>query len=199
MTLTMALTITGIVLVLGVLAHGVWQARKAGERRVGNDGAAGSLPPRLEPGLDGHVPLDEASRLPDSEAMPLDEMLARHPLGGETRPPPRARPMAKLDALVDALVTLRLDAPVAGEALMPHQPAAWRAGSKPILVEGLNADSGEWETLQAGQRYSECQAGVLLANRHGALNQIEYSEFVQKIERFAEGVGASAEIGRAHV
>ena len=32
-----------------------------------------------------------------------------------------------------------------------------------------------------------------LANRGGALNEIEYSEFVQKVEAFAEGVGAMAD------
>ncbi len=62
-----------------------------------------------------------------------------------------------------------------------HLPPTRRAGSKPFLIEGLNADTGEWEAPAAGQRYREFQAGVQLANRSGALNEIEYSEFVQKI------------------
>ncbi|OYU99257.1 MAG: cell division protein FtsZ, partial [Burkholderiales bacterium PBB5] len=37
-------------------------------------------------------------------------------------------------------------------------------------------------------------AGVQMANRSGALNEIEYSEFVQKLQGFAEGVGAMAEL-----
>jgi hypothetical protein len=47
--------------------------------------------------------------------------------------------------------------------------------------------------VQAGQQYRELQAGVQLANRHGALNEIEYSEFVQKLQPFADSVGAAAE------
>jgi hypothetical protein len=61
------------------------------------------------------------------------------------------------------------------------------------MIEGLNAESGEWEQPVSGQRYSEFQAGVQLANRHGALNQIEYSEFVQKVQAFAETIGAMAD------
>ncbi|HET8871482.1 MAG TPA: cell division protein FtsZ, partial [Aquabacterium sp.] len=48
-----------------------------------------------------------------------------------------------------------------------------------------------WEMPQAGVTYSEVQAGVLLANRTGALNEIEYSEFVQKIQTMADGLGGS--------
>jgi hypothetical protein len=74
--------------------------------------------------------------------------------------------------------------------LLVHLPTSRRAGSKPFLVEGLNASSGEWEALALGQRYGELQAGVQLANRSGALNEIEYSEFVQKVQAFADAVGA---------
>ena len=43
----------------------------------------------------------------------------------------------------------------------------------------------------AGRRYGELQAGVQLASRTGALNEIEYSEFVQRMQTFAEAIGAS--------
>ena len=58
------------------------------------------------------------------------------------------------------------------------------------MIEGLNADSGQWEPPTAGERYGEFQAGVLLANRTGALNEIEYSEFVHKVQAFADAIGA---------
>jgi hypothetical protein len=72
-------------------------------------------------------------------------------------------------------------------------PATRRAGTKPFAVEGLSVDSGQWEPLVAGQRYSAFQAGVQLANRMGALNQIEYSEFVTKARAFADAVGGEPE------
>jgi hypothetical protein len=74
--------------------------------------------------------------------------------------------------------------------ILSHWPATRRAGTKPFYIEGLNTDSGDWEQPAAGQRYGELQAGVQLANRSGALNEIEYSEFVHKLQAFAEGVGA---------
>jgi hypothetical protein len=37
------------------------------------------------------------------------------------------------------------------------------------------------------------QAGVQMANRSGPLNEIEYSEFVQKVQAYAEAIGASPE------
>jgi hypothetical protein len=76
---------------------------------------------------------------------------------------------------------------------MAHWPATRRAGTKPFCIEGLNVDSGDWEQPLPERRYSELQAGVQLANRNGALNEIEYSEFVHKLQGFAEGVGAMAD------
>ena len=60
-----------------------------------------------------------------------------------------------------------------------------------MLVEGLDSETGAWEAPAAGQRYGELQAGVQLASRTGALNEIEYSEFVQRMQAFAEAIGAS--------
>jgi hypothetical protein len=87
-------------------------------------------------------------------------------------------------------VPLSLEAPVSGELVMAHWPATRRAGTKPFYIEGLNLESGDWEQPASDQRYNELQAGVQLANRSGALNEIEYSEFVHKLQAFAEGVGA---------
>ncbi|MBN8507254.1 MAG: cell division protein FtsZ, partial [Burkholderiales bacterium] len=112
------------------------------------------------------------------------------PLSAPARPTPSARRPARLDALIDAIVPLSLEAPVSGEAVLAHWPATRRAGTKPFLIEGLDADNGDWAQPEPGRRYSELQAGVQLANRSGALNEIEYSEFVQKVQAFAEGVGA---------
>ena len=102
--------------------------------------------------------------------------------------------MPRLDALIDAIAPLALEAPVSGELALAHLPPTRRAGSKPFYIEGLNAESGDWEPPAAGQRYGELQAGVQLANRSGALNEIEYSEFVQKLQAFAEAVGAMADL-----
>ncbi len=166
MSLTVALSILGVVVLAALLAHGWWSARRASPRQAD---APPVVQQRVEPAL-GAAP--EAP--PDA---------------AERRAPP-ARRQARLDALVDAIVPLSLEAPVSGELVLSHWPATRRAGTKPFYIEGLNADSGDWEQPVPGQRYGELQAGVQLANRSGALNEIEYSEFVHKLQAFAEGVGA---------
>jgi hypothetical protein len=170
MTLTVALSILGALLLVALLAHGWWSARRASPRQAD---APQPATQRVEPGF------SEAMSGPAGAASDANE-----------RRVPAARRQARLDALVDAIVPLALDAPVSGEAIMAHWPATRRAGTKPFYIEGLNIDSGDWEAPAAGQRYSELQAGVQLANRSGALNEIEYSEFVHKLQAFAEGVGA---------
>ena len=166
----------GLVLA-GVVAQGVWRARKAAPRQPEHAGGA-----RVEPSLH---PGDAAAVVPgaDGAAGALADLRLIAP-----------RKSARLDPLIDAIATLRLDAAISGEQALLHLPSSRRAGTKPFLIEGLNTDSHAWELPVAGQRYGEFQAGVQLANRSGALNQIEYSEFVQKLQGFADAVGAMAEL-----
>ena len=58
-------------------------------------------------------------------------------------------------------------------------------------MEGFNDAAQQWETPQPGQRYLQFQAGVQLANRLGALNEIEFSEFVMKAQGFADAINAA--------
>ncbi len=88
---------------------------------------------------------------------------------------------------------MRLDAPVTGEAIASHMPSKRHIGSKLVLVEGLRTDTAQWEAPAAGSRYGELQAGIQLASRTGPLNEIEYSEFVQRMQTLADSVGAAAD------
>ena len=176
-SLTIALASLGGVVLAGVIAHGAWQARKAGPKR------AAVQPERIEP----HDPVmgeaaggDDAAGRPDAP-----------PLAPERRA--NKRLVNRLDALIDSIATLTVEAPLSGALALTHLPASRRAGGKPFLIEGLNSETGEWEAPAGSQRYGEFQAGVQLANRTGALNEIEYSEFVQKVQAFAEAIGAMAD------
>jgi hypothetical protein len=178
MGLTAALAILGGLVLAGVIAHGAWSARRATPRQ------GAMMAPVREPEL-REPSLDE----------PTVPVAYGDTLTPEIKPPAIARkPSPRLDALIDVMATLTLEAPVSGELALTHLPPTRRAGSKPFLIEGLNAESGEWELPRPGQRYGEFQAGVQMANRLGALNEIEYSEFVQKVQAFAEGVGAMADM-----
>jgi hypothetical protein len=177
-SLTIALACVGGVVLAGVVAHGAWQARKAGPKRPEEQVMEAREPVLQEPTFDGAERI-EPTPAEDEPAPPL--------------PVAPRKASLRIDALIDAIASLTVESPVSGEMVLGHQPTTRRAGSKPFLIEGMNAESGEWEAPLPGQLYSELQAGVQLANRTGALNQIEYSEFVQKIEPFAEAIGAMAD------
>jgi hypothetical protein len=101
------------------------------------------------------------------------------------------RRATRIDALIDLIATLTPEQPLTGDLALQHQPGSLRAGSKPFQIEGLHVDTGEWEPMRHGRRYSLIQAGVQMANRHGALNAIEYSEFVQSLQAYADALGAT--------
>jgi hypothetical protein len=177
MTLTVALAVFGGLVLAALVAHGAWQSRKAAARRITQPTAPAAaresgIEPSFGPSTDG------ADGVTSAVAEPALELrtVRRH--------------VPRLDALVDGMASLAVEVQVSGDMAAGHLPPSRRAGGKPFMIEGLNAESSEWEVPVAGQRYREFQAGVLLANRTGALNEIEYSEFVQKVQAFADAIGA---------
>jgi len=174
-------TLAGVVLA-GVVVHGAWQARKAGPK------LAAPQPTNLEqrePVMDDLAPgwTDDAVDGPVFADVAGQVLVRRQ----------NKRLASRLDVLIDAIATLRIDLPLSGAVVLPHLPATRRAGGKPFAIEGLNSETSEWEALVGTQRYGEFQAGVQLASRTGALNEIEYSEFVQKAQVFADAIGAMAD------
>jgi hypothetical protein len=161
---TLGLVILGGLLLAAIVAWNAWTTRRNTPRQpqAATVGAAtvDSPPERTEPVFD------------DAPLAPL--------------PLPERRP--GLDALIDVLAPIALDAPVSGELALSVLPPTRRAGSKPFAIEGRNEATQEWETPRGGQRYTAFQAGVQLANRKGPLNEIEFSEFVIKAQAFADAV-----------
>jgi hypothetical protein len=104
-----------------------------------------------------------------------------------------AAPPAWVDHRIDCVVLLRVPGPVAGDKIMPLAQRIRRAGSKPVFIEGLRESDGGWEALQPGARYSDLRAAVQLANRSGALNELEFSEFVTGVQALADGLDAEPE------
>ena len=96
-----------------------------------------------------------------------------------------------MDSLIDVIAPIVLDGPVSGDAALAAMPSTRRAGSKLFSLEGYNEADQAWETPLPGHRYSAFQAGVQLANRLGALNEIEYSEFVMKTHAFCDAVNGT--------
>jgi hypothetical protein len=96
-----------------------------------------------------------------------------------------------LDALIDVIAPISLDTAASGDALLAALPPTRRVGSKPFAVEGFFESGKRWEFPVPGQRYSQLQAGIQLANRGGPLSEIEFSEFVVKTQAFCDTVGGT--------
>jgi hypothetical protein len=189
--LTLGLAILGGVVLAGVVAHSAWTQRRNAPRIAQPD----SVQPqeaqqhhRAEPGFDA-----EGLDKPVASTLSNDFESNLMPLGShwvvDKKP--------ALDALINAMAKISLDEVVSGDAALAALPATRRVGSKTFAIEGLNLNA-EWESPRAGERYTALQAGVQLASRTGALNEIEYSEFVQKAQAFADAIGGVAEFPEMH-
>jgi ZipA, C-terminal FtsZ-binding domain len=85
-------------------------------------------------------------------------------------------PQSVLSDDFDYLIEFALPSLQSGERLISLTAAHRRAGAKPMAFDGLLA-TGQWVMLQPGELYIALRAGLLLANRHGPLNAMEFSDF----------------------
>lgn len=168
-SLQLSLAGIGGLTLLAVVAYNYWTSRKNQPRQaepmgesLGGDRSPLDSPEPQEPAL-----TDDFAGLPQPERK------------------------AQIDALIDVIATVEVDQPVSGDAALAALPATRRVGTKPFNVEGCSQLNGQWEAVLPGRRYSAFQAGVQLANRMGALNEIEFSEFVVKTQAFADAVNGT--------
>lgn len=194
--LQIGLLIAGLLVLAGVLAHGWWTARR-GRPRLAEPEHRGW--PYLEP---HHAPSTSAPSLtphapqvsvPHPSGIDSDASWAAAAQDVPAAPTDRRWQHNHLDPLIDVLATIELELPISGDAVLHNLPATRRVGSKPFTVEA-QADDGTWEQPQPGQQYSLLQTGVQLANRAGALNELEYSEFVLKTQALADALGGAVDL-----
>jgi hypothetical protein len=200
-TLQLSLAIIGGLVLALIVAYNTWTTRRNAPKRARPEdpererGAEPVL--RQDPGFDTGL----ATRMPLSpeEFQGLDR--GREPAVAHVVDPAEALQMPVpvfsverrpgLDPLIDVIATLQPEHLVSGDAALAALPPTRRAGSKPFAIEGLNDITQQWEPPLPGQRYQSFQAGVQLANRMGALNEIEFSEFVMKAQAFADAINAA--------
>ena len=180
-----SVAILGGLVVVGVLAYNWWAMRRAQPRQATpNKSSAKAGAERqvaVEPVLDdaGLMGSDASSSAvePGFDAV-SDAALV-------DLPPVQLATEAVLDSLIDSVVPVALSGPVSGEAVLAAMPATRRVGSKTLVVE-CRGDDGLWERPQPAHRYQAMQVGLQLANRSGAINNIEFSEFVAKVQHLAD-------------
>jgi hypothetical protein len=196
---TLALAIFGGLVLAAVVSHGAWTSHKSRIRQADQP----DLLPARE--ADGSPAYDMVDRIDDDGQSPDGRVSEAHDNGltaTQFQDEALEQVMAivgqvdkrpKLDALLDSIATLSPEVPVSGDAVLAVFPSTRRVGSKPILIEVMDEVTQEWIFPQPGGRYTKVQAGVQMANRTGALSEIEFSEFVVKVQAIADNLNASAE------
>jgi hypothetical protein len=217
--LQMSLIAAGGVFVVGVISYNKWQehkARKSVERAFASDhddvlmrpdgtpaersepildlGAtpsSGPLEPGFGTGASSGVSAGAGDTSPSLEAVaPLSTGL---PPGASPDTPPAELAENLVDPLIDCLIPLALEGAARGDKILPALLKLRRVGNKPIHYIGL-AVNGDWEPIVHGGVYTKLQAGVQMATRTTALNELEYSELVTRLRAVADEIGAEPEV-----
>jgi hypothetical protein len=206
--LQVSLIAIGIAIVVGVISYNKWQeykTRKTVERAFSDDqhdvlmhGENAAAPhARVEPGFTDHAA--EAAPLNGDTGPPADDQSAPLP---PAAPEPTAMQETVLhaprldlpvDQLIDCTIALGLESPLRGDRILPVTHTLRHVGNKPVHYIGL-ADDGHWEAIAHGRTYTMLQAGIQLAGRTSALNEIEYSEFVSRLRQVADELGAECDV-----
>lgn len=192
-----SLLLIGGAIVVGVISYNKWQeykAKKSVERAFAaphddvlmHDGAAtdadaGEAVMRHEPSLDAAAAPAMQTAEPETE--------------DEAGMPAAAAPARELpvDEIIDCMIPVALENPVRGEKILTALQNLRHAGNKPVHFVGFDMERG-WEPVAHGGAYAQLQAGVQLANRSGALNELEYSELVMRLRQFADGLGVELDV-----
>lgn len=91
-----------------------------------------------------------------------------------------------LHTAADCIVEILFDGDdLPAARLLQLTQATRRVGSKPVFFEGQSA-LNDWEPIVAGERFYGLRGGVLLANRNGPLNAMEFSDFVSVMQAIAD-------------
>jgi len=210
----MSLIAAGGVFIVAVISYNKWQeykARKSVERAFATDHddvlmrSDGAPAARQEPMLDlGATPgvtepmlepasapaITPATSYAATDSAPVEPTI--------TMPTPAATPPSELadrlvDPLIDCLIPLNLEGAVRGDKILPILQTLRLVGTKPVHYIGL-AVNGDWEPIVHGGVYTRLQAGVQMATRTTALNEIEYSDLVTRLRTVADDIGAEPEV-----
>lgn len=197
----------GIAIVVGVIAYNKWQeyrAKKHVERAFSDpvddvlmkSGVTEAVPSRQEPVFDGFSASDGKVEPSLGEPGLQQEEDAIEQNVGERAIPPKTRDLP-VDELIDCEILLNLEEPVHSEKILPQLQSLRYAGNKAVNFVGLVEDAegkSDWQPVFPGNTYTRLKAGIQMANRSGALNDIEFSELVARLRQVADAIGAEPEI-----
>lgn len=162
------------------------------------DVETGSVTPDI---VDAGAPAPTAAPAPITPAAPsapgvrpIEQLAPAAALpGAKADTPPSELAESLVDPLIDCIIPLNFEGALRGDKVLPALQKLRRVGNKPIHYIGF-AVSGDWEPIVHGGVYTKLQAGVQMATRTTALNEIEYSELVTRLRAVADEIGAEPEV-----
>jgi hypothetical protein len=184
------------VFVVGVFAYNKWQehkAKKSVERAFASehdDVLMRSGEPRSEPSFDMGSPAVGGNG-GDADSEPMSGVVSLP--GSDPAVTPSELATSLVDPLIDCMIPLALESAVRGDKILPVLHTLRHVGNKPVHFIGLHVN-GDWEPIAHGGVYTKLQAGVQLASRTTALNELEYSELVTRLRALSDEIGAEPEI-----
>jgi hypothetical protein len=98
-----------------------------------------------------------------------------------------------VDKSINCLIPIALERPVRGEKILTGVQNLCHAGDKSVRFVG-RTQNDVWEAIGYGGVYTALLAGVQLANRNSALNELEYSDLIMRLREFTDAIGAEPEI-----
>ncbi|HWU97360.1 MAG TPA: cell division protein ZipA C-terminal FtsZ-binding domain-containing protein [Oxalicibacterium sp.] len=202
-----SLIVIGAVIVIGVISYNKWQeykAKKSVERAFSSshdDVLMGVS--NVEQSLGGERQEPQFSQADydtvQQEAIQQDVLAdTSADVSLDAAAPVAFAPIAEerelpVDYLIDCTIPLVLNAPLRGEKVLAAIQSLRHVGGKSVHFIGQHVDGG-WEVITAGGAYKALTAGVQLANRSSALNELEYSEFVMRLRQIADDFDADPDV-----
>ncbi len=188
-------------IVVGVIGYNKWQeykARKSVARAFSSDHddvLMRAEEARAEPGFNAGFGSGSRGDKGDDNYGDENARLITPDMHGTDTPDttPAEKATSMVDPLIDCLIPLALENAVRGDKILPVLHTLRHVGNKPVHFIGL-AVSGDWEPIAHGGVYTKLQAGVQMASRTTALNELEYSELVTRLRAVSDEIGAEPEI-----
>src|ERR1017187_5828382 len=172
----------GVLVVLGVLAYNKLQEARL--KRQAEEVFGSKHADVLLAGKSGNT----ASQRPAGSTERIEPPLSAAPaetvtLGGALNP------------CIDFIVTLETDKVAAGEAISTAIVDNVAKTAKAVSWECYNRKTASWEPLAATGEYEMLRVGLQLADRKGAANQQDLTEFSAMAQAVADTIGARCKLG----
>ena len=104
-----------------------------------------------------------------------------------------AEPADGIDPVLDYVVEIDADAPIAG-AVVGELASKTSAFGKPVRISGFDPQAGAWSEVALGEggRCSRLRVALQLVNRTGAINSVRLAAFCNEVKSCADGIPAAA-------